>query len=293
MNIKSQLAATATPAPVAEDLDLQTLLDIWQSATDRLQASHEVLRDEVQRLTSEVEAKNIELQRKNRLADLGQVTAHVAHEVRNSLVPLTLYLSLLRRDLAGDTCKLEMVEQIEAGFTAVESTVSDLLSFTADRRPNLQPVDAGEILKDIVASLSPQFAAQEIQVEVACSAVSRLHADASMLRRAVLNLVLNAIDAMPDGGSLKLSTAEDAEGFSIEVADSGTGFSAETAAEVLEPFFTTKSTGAGLGLAIVNRMMQSHNGRVVVASGKPRGAVFSLIFPEQQTLEGQPADAGN
>ena len=83
-----------------DDMELHAVLAAWHSATDRLQQTHEVLRREVRRLTEELEVKNRELARKNRLADLGQMASHVAHEVRNSLVPITLYLSLLRRQLA-------------------------------------------------------------------------------------------------------------------------------------------------------------------------------------------------
>ena len=99
--------------------DLQTVLAAWNAATARLEQTHEALREEVQRLTDELEIKNRELARKNRLADLGQMAAHVAHEVRNNLVPVTLYLSLLRRRIAGDAESLEIVDKIESGFTAV------------------------------------------------------------------------------------------------------------------------------------------------------------------------------
>jgi len=279
MTVEIQSGDVSSQPPLPADLDLQTVLGIWQTATDRLQATHETLRDEVRRLTAEVELKNIELQRKNRLADLGQVTAHVAHEVRNSLVPLTLYLSLLRRDLASDPASLEIIDQLETGFTAVESTVSDLLSFTADRRPDVAPLDAAGLLNDIAMSLAPQLTAQEIGVEIRSEAELNLQADAAMVRRAVLNLVLNAIDAMPGGGQLLLSAGAGAAGCWIEVADTGEGLHARTAAELLEPFFTTKSTGAGLGLAIVNRVMQSHGGNVAIASRSPRGAAFTLTFP--------------
>src|SRR6476659_6107913 len=89
--------------PSHEDIDLHTILAAWNEATDRLQKTHESLRGEVRRLSDELESKNRELARKNRLADLGQMASHVAHEVRNSLVPMKLYLSLLRRRIAEDS----------------------------------------------------------------------------------------------------------------------------------------------------------------------------------------------
>src|SRR5437868_1295738 len=124
--------------PGADELDLKTILDAWNEATDRLQQTHEALRAEIHRLSDELEAKNRELARKNRLADLGQMASHVAHEVRNNLVPVSLYMSLLRRRLSADSGSLDILAKVEAGFTALEATVSDLLSFTAHRQPQWQ-----------------------------------------------------------------------------------------------------------------------------------------------------------
>ena len=96
--------------------DLERLLDAWNAATSRLQATHETLREQVRRLSDELENKNRELARKNRLADLGQLASHVAHEVRNGLMPLTLYTSLLRRRVAGDAESCDVLEKIENGL---------------------------------------------------------------------------------------------------------------------------------------------------------------------------------
>src|SRR5260221_1989492 len=125
---------TATETRLA-DVDLQTILSAWNDATDRLRRTHETLRDEVRRLTDELEIKNRELARTNRLADLGQMASHVAHEVRNALVPVSLYLSLLRRRLGDDAGSLDVLAKVSAGFTAVDATVNDLLHFTAQRDP--------------------------------------------------------------------------------------------------------------------------------------------------------------
>src|SRR6476620_10249799 len=114
---------TATENRIA-DVDMQTILSAWNDATDRLRRTHETLRDEVRRLTDELEVKNRELARKNRLADLGQMAAHVAHEVRNSLVPMKLYLSLLNRRLSDDSGSQDIFEKISSGFVALEATVS-------------------------------------------------------------------------------------------------------------------------------------------------------------------------
>ena len=109
----------------------------------RLERTHVTLQEEVRRLTDELEAKNRELARKNRLADLGQMAAHVAHEVRNTLVPVSLYLSLLRRRLLEDDQSLDVLRKIESGFQALDVTVNDLLHFTSDRDPHCEPFRGG------------------------------------------------------------------------------------------------------------------------------------------------------
>src|SRR5262245_6141706 len=116
---------------VPDAADLQIILAAWNEATDRLQRTHEALQAEVRRLSDELEVKNRELARRNRLADLGQMASHVAHEVRNGLVPLKLYLSLLKRRVRDDANSSEIVGNVEAGFSALEVIVSDLLNFSA------------------------------------------------------------------------------------------------------------------------------------------------------------------
>src|SRR5947207_15300437 len=114
------------PESLDANADLHTVLAAWHGATLRLEQTHEALRQEVHRLTDELESKNRELARKNRLADLGQMASHVAHEVRNSLVPVTLYLSLLRRRLSEDIMSRELLDKLAAGFTTLDATVNDL-----------------------------------------------------------------------------------------------------------------------------------------------------------------------
>lgn len=260
--------------------DLATVLAAWDAATGRLQETHEALRKEVQRLTDELEAKNRELARKNRLADLGQMAAHVAHEVRNSLVPVTLYLSVLRRRLACDPAGLEVLGKIEAAFTALDATVHDLLHFTADRDPHWEQFALRPLVDEVLASVAPQMAAQAIQAIVEIDPGYALTADRDMIRRAVFNLVLNALDAMPEGGRLYIAAVSQDDAMLLQVADTGPGLEPEAARRAFEPFFTTKAGGTGLGLAIVDRIVDVHGGRVTAANAPEGGAVFTLRLPQ-------------
>jgi signal transduction histidine kinase len=279
-------AATRLARPPAGcDVDLQTILAAWNEATDRLQRTHEALQNEVRRLSDELEAKNRELARKNRLADLGQMASHVAHEVRNSLVPMKLYLSLLRRRIndhhgGGDHGSVDVLDKVMAGFTGLEATVGDLLHFSSQRDARRQRVPIAGLVNDVLQSLAPQLQAQGISTRVDCAENLTAMADTDMVRRAVLNLALNALDAMPAGGELVVTACQTRTGLEIEVADSGPGIPAPLVERLFEPFFTTKGSGTGLGLAIVERIAAAHGGRATVANCPEGGAAFTLIFPE-------------
>lgn len=275
-----------TSEPLTLDADLQTLLGAWDNATRRLEQTHAALHGEVARLSDELELKNRELARKNRLADLGQMASHVAHEVKNNLVPVTLNLSLLRRRLAGDDAALDTLSQVEAGFQSLNATVNDLLSFTAHRQPQPSGFLVCTLVQEVVESLGPQLEAQAVDVDIDVPPNSVLSGDREMIRRAVLNLVLNALDAMPDGGDLVVTSYEGQGAFELEIADSGTGVSEQHRRRLFEPFFSTKGTGTGLGLAIVEHIVQAHGGTISVTNCPEGGAAFTLRFPrgEQGTL---------
>jgi signal transduction histidine kinase len=275
----NDLTPSNDPLLLDQSADLQTVLAAWHSATVRLEETHEVLRDEVRHLTEELEVKNRELARKNRLADLGQMASHVAHEVRNNLVPVTLYLSLLRRRLADDGAGLNILDKVTAGFTAMDTMVRDLLHFTSDRDPQRHPLSVQSLVEDVLASLAPQLAAQAIEAVTDVSGQHRITADREMLRRAVLNLVLNALDAMQGGGSLKITSVVTPQGMELEIADSGPGLPTDLLPRVFEPFFTTKETGTGLGLAIVSRIAEAHGGSITAANAPEGGAAFTLRIP--------------
>jgi signal transduction histidine kinase len=273
------------PLPALADIDLQTVLEAWNSATERLQQTHELLRAEVKRLTDELEAKNRELARQHRLADLGQMASHVAHEVRNGLVPMKLYLNLLCRRLSGDAGSLEIAGKLGAGFTGLETVINDLLQFTSHRDPQLAELPVDELLNELCESLAPQLSAQRISVNVQTPPGLRCLADPDMLRRAMLNLVLNAIDAMPQGGELLLEGRESDGEIQISVADTGPGLSNDVVKRIFEPFFTTKGKGTGLGLAIVYRIAEVHGGEIIAENRKVGGAAFTLKLPEIQNLK--------
>ena len=280
------IAADArSPLPLGEEPSIATLLEAWNEATLRLQHTHEALQAEVARLTDELAAKDEELARQNRLADLGRMASHIAHEVRNSLVPVNLYLSLLRRRLASDAGSLDVLAKVEAGFTALDATVNDLLNFTANREPQWRSFIVQDLIEEIFEALAPQLEAQCIEASLDVPPHTVITADREMLRRAILNLVLNAVDAMPRGGDLVVTSYErQCGGLDLEIADSGPGLPDNDLPRIFDPFFTTKATGTGLGLSIVHRIVEAHGGRVTAMNCPEGGAAFTIELPPRRAL---------
>lgn len=272
-------AAAQVETPVDANSDLATILAAWNAATERLQQTHAALAEEVSRLTQELEIKNRQLARQNRLADLGQMASHIAHEVRNGLAPVTLYLSLLRRRLHTDQAGMAVLAKIDASFTALATTVNDLLGFASDREPDCRHFILSDLLAEVCDSLAPQLTAQGIRMEIDARRDIVARADRSMLRRALLNLILNAMDAMTGGGTLTVTACSVADGLDIEVADSGPGLADGARLRVFEPFFTTKSDGTGLGLAIVQRIAEVHGGYASASNCPEGGAAFTIHLP--------------
>ncbi len=277
----------AEPSEQDESLasaDIESLLAAWHSATLRLEQTHATLQSEVSRLSDELERKNRELAQRNRLADLGEMASHVAHEVKNNLVPVALYLSLLRRRLTNDGEGLDILSQVEAGFTSLDTTVNDLLSFAAHRQPQWNNFLVCSLVEEVIESIAPQLDAQGVEVDLDVPPNTPLWGDREMIRRAVLNLVLNSLDAMPNGGELVITSYDGADALELEVADSGPGVTEEQQRRLFEPFYSTKQTGTGLGLAIVDQVAQAHGGSVTVANCPERGAAFTIRFPRQATM---------
>ena len=274
----------ASPTAGAEEPSLAAILEAWNDATLRLQQTHETLQGEVARLTDELAKKDQELARQMRLADLGRMASHVAHEVRNSLVPVNLYMSLLRRRLSDDSGSLDVLAKVEAGFTALDATVNDLLSFTAHREPQWRSFVLQDLVEEIFDSLAPQLEAQRIDVSLDVPPNSVVTADREMMRRAILNLVLNSIDAMPRGGEIVVTSYHRRGGLELEIADSGPGLPEDSKGKVFDPFFTTKATGTGLGLSIVNRIVEAHGGRVTAMNCPEGGAAFTIELPPRRAM---------
>jgi signal transduction histidine kinase len=222
---------------------------------------------------------------RERLAALGELSASIAHEVRNPLGVIFNSLGSLRKILKpeGDVALLLGIVGEEAD--RLNRMVGDLLDYSRPVRPALQPLQLSALLAEAVAATRQQAGASgaliETQVKVEAG-VATLRADARLLRQALVNLFLNAFQAMPRGGRLVIEARRGqllgAPAADLCISDTGPGVAPEARAKIWQPFFTTKATGTGLGLAVVKRIVEGHGGRIELA-GADRGAEFRLLVP--------------
>jgi signal transduction histidine kinase len=281
----------ANDALTQRERELGAIIHAYNEVTDQLKQSHEKLRDEVERLREELAKKNRQLRRRERLAALGEMAAGVAHEIRNPLGGIQLFASLLERDLHDRPAEHRLAVKIAKGVGSVEAIVTDFLEFGRPRDPQPTQVRLDMVAREAVDMAAKRAADQSLTIEVSeALADVEVLSDATMIKRAVLNLLLNAIDAVRERPVAVAGRKEPArvrigvkkqspEQIAISVSDNGPGVPADLMDRIFNPFFTTKDTGMGLGLAIVHQIAESLHGNVQVANSPGGGAVFSLSIP--------------
>ena len=188
---------------------------------------------------------------------------------------------MLRRRLSDDSGSSDVTEKVEAGFHTLDNTVNDLLNFTSHREPQWHTFLVRDLVDNVCEALGHQMEAQGIDVSIDVPPNTLVSADREMFRRALVNLVLNAIDVMPRGGEVVVTSFENNAGFELEVADSGPGLSNDQLLHLFDPYFTTKSNGTGLGLSIVQRIIEAHGGRITAMNCPDGGAAFTIVLPRK------------
>jgi len=275
-----QLARTSAEAVE----QLSSIFEAYNQTTDRLHSSYQQLKEEVVRLRQELKQKNEQLERKSRLAALGEMTAGIAHEIRNPLGAMQLYTSLLESELKDRQVRSQWVHKITKGVCTLDTIVTDMLAFTQDQACEKTEVNFGALMTEVMDYARPQIKSEKIKIDltnVAADLVVNL--DINMMRRVFLNLLLNAISAVGDQGRITIEAAQCRNNphFNVRicVSDTGCGIQAETMNKIFDPFFTTKDSGTGLGLAIVHRLVECHGGIVTAANNEGPGATFTILLP--------------
>lgn len=216
-----------------------------------------------------------------RLVALSRLSAGVAHEIKNPLNAMSIHLELLRTKLGGSREATEYLAVIMGQLRRLDDVVQTFLKFSRPEQLHLKPTSLLTMLTDIGHIAEAEGERAGVRVEVDCPAsLPDVHADPASLQNALLNLALNGCQAMPSGGTLRISAAPIAGGrIAVKVADSGVGIPAENLDKIFNLYFTTKEGGTGIGLAMVYRTIQLHDGDISVESAPGRGTTFTVTLP--------------
>ncbi len=216
-----------------------------------------------------------------RLAAISRLTGGVAHEIKNPLNSITLHLEVLRAKLEGQAPGVEQeINVISTEIMRLDRVVKTFLDFTRPVDVSLARVDPVELARETVRLVAPQASARGVEIVVDAEPLHvRLNADRDLLKQALLNVVVNAVDAMHDGGRLQIAVRRVAGDCVLSVADQGAGIPPELRDKVFNLYFTTKGKGSGIGLAMTFRIVQLHNGTIDFTSEPGKGTTFFLRFP--------------
>jgi signal transduction histidine kinase len=223
-----------------------------------------------------------QLHQAERLAALGEMTAGVAHEVRNPLGIISSTAEILQARLARYEPQNRLAQIIVEESNRLNEKVTEFLDFARPRVPNLRPCDLEVILNRSLELLAPEMDRLGIKVTREYQLNGQpLMVDQDLLHQAFLNILLNAIQAMPQGGHLTVSTmpGPQGQGGEIRFQDDGEGIEPEALNKILNPFFTTKEKGSGLGLPIVKSIIQAHQGSLEISSAPEAGTTISITLP--------------
>jgi len=235
---------------------------------------------------SEVTRLREEVRQKDRLAAVGQMAATVAHEIRNPLGGIEGFAALLARDIQEDDPRRRLVEKILAGTRSLNRVVSELLAFTRPMELKFEEIDAEDLLRSVLVLAGDERDGVDVRIKSELREKrDKLRADREMLAQALLNLVLNAFQSMPQGGELEIGISAEPRSeqgpasVMVTFTDTGCGMAKEVLPRIFEPFFTTKEKGTGLGLALASRVIEGHGGRIAVSSEEGLGSTFEVRLP--------------
>ena len=221
-----------------------------------------------------------------RLAELGTLTGGLAHEIKNPLSTVQLNLQLLEEDLdpkdPSQQRVLKRLHTVQREAGRLRETLDDFLRFAGKIELDRKPTDVNELLEELVDFFSPQAQLQRVQIRLKKAEQTLVVAlDPRLIKQAVLNLMINALQAMPSGGELILSASKVDGEARIDVVDTGAGIAPETAQNIFKAYYSTKRGGTGLGLAISQRIAHEHGGSITVESQLGKGSDFALHLPAE------------
>jgi signal transduction histidine kinase len=212
------------------------------------------------------------------------LAAGVAHEVRNPLNSLQINLSILEQELLEslpdrDAHAFKVLRKIAGEIKRLDDFVSEFLRFARPPRLNLEWLPVRPLITDLAAFIAPECSKKGVALDVELRGPESASLDGFQLKQAILNLVLNSLQATPPGGHVVVRTAGDKRRLVVAVADNGEGMSPGTREKAFTPFFTTREEGTGLGLPLVRRIAEQHGGSVELSSTPGKGTTVTMVFP--------------
>jgi len=270
---------------------LELTVDITEKKMleSKLAKYSEKLEDLVEERTRQLAETQAKLVKSERLAAIGELAGMVGHDLRNPLTSIKGAAYFLRAKYGSslEGIGLEMLQNIDNSIEYSNKIINDLLDYSREIKLELSEATPSALFKAALALLQVQ---EKIKVVDATAVAPRIRADTGKMTRVFTNLIKNAFDAMPQGGTLTVTSCEEEKNWSITFEDTGVGMSEDTMKHLWKPLFTTKAKGMGFGLSICKRIVEAHGGRIVVASAVNKGTTFKLTLPKNPTIQANEAE---
>jgi two-component system, NtrC family, sensor kinase len=261
--------------------NFNTMVSELVRAHQELKEAAETLERKVEQRTTELKQMQAHLIQSEKLAGVGKLAAGVAHEINNPLTCVLTNSSLILADLPPDDPRREDLQTIVDETLRCRKIVKGLLDFARQTKPQKQNLDLNKVVDDVLSLVRNQASFRNILIRMETdSSLPSVLADADQMRQVVLNIILNAADAMPQGGTLRIRSHFEPKSKQVmlRISDTGPGIPVEIQDKLFEPFFTTKKTGTGLGLAIAYGIMERHKGALKVESSPGHGTTIVVIL---------------
>lgn len=225
--------------------------------------------------------ENLEtIKRADRLSALGQLSAGLAHEIRNPLASIEGAVTVLQRESASEERRREFLDIIQKESRRLSRLLTRFLKFARPSDPDPQVIDIANLLDSVISLARHADGANRVDLRKEIEpGVSTAKCDPEQIKQVLLNLVMNAVQAMPRGGTILLRVREDETQITMDVEDQGTGIDPVSVERVFDPFFTTKDTGTGLGLSVAYQIVRRHGGNLTIPRNSPNGATFRVSLP--------------
>ena len=266
---------------VGRAAEKKRLIDEKRRLEDEIKRHTEELEMRVAERTSELVETHKRLVNQERIAALGRAAAQVAHEVKNPLAGLLLYaLHLKSKTTNLPESETYLIDKIVETINHLNSRVEQILSFARPVSLKLHSVDLNEIVNGVLELLRPQLTANKVEVSLSLDQQEGFGMfDESSIRGALMNIMLNSIEAMPEGGTLSIATSCTSDSLQLEIADTGRGINEDDVKKIFEPFYTTKAQGLGLGMPYARKIIEQHNGMISLDSQPGKGTTINIALP--------------